>query len=54
MIIGFLDIFYMTIILVIFGFIIHLEAQVKTIKTMIEGYLDTRNGKKMKDFPKKK
>ena len=54
MIIGFLDIFYISIILVIFGFIIHLEAQVKTIKTMIEGYLGNRNGKKMKEFSKKK
>jgi len=54
MIIDFLDIFYISIILIIFGFIIHLEAQVNTIKSMIEGYLGDRNGKKIKDYRKKK
>ena len=35
--------------LIIFGFIIHLETQVNTMKTMIEEYLGQRNGKKIKD-----
>ena len=49
-----MDIFYLTMICVSFGFIIHLEAQVTTIKTMIESFLEKRNGKALKDIPQKK
>jgi hypothetical protein len=48
-----MDIFYLGMICVIFGFIIHLEAQVSTIKTMLESFLDRRNGKAIKDIRKK-
>tara|TARA_Y100000996_G_scaffold341271_1_gene278534 strand:+ start:2275 stop:2439 length:165 start_codon:yes stop_codon:yes gene_type:complete len=54
MIISVMDIFYLCMICIIFGFIIHLEAQVSTIKTMIESFLEKRNGKAIKDIPKKK
>jgi|TARA_B100000035_G_C20837171_1_gene481352 hypothetical protein len=49
MIISLMDIFYIAMIGIIFGFIIHLETQVNTMKTMIEEYLGQRNGKKIKD-----
>ena len=54
MIISAMDCFYMIMIGVIFGFIIHLEAQVHTIKNMIEQYLGRRNQKPIKDIYKKK
>ena len=54
MMISLMDCFYIGIILIIFGFIIHLEAQVKTIKTMIEDYLGRRNGTQIKDLRKKR
>ena len=54
MMISLMDCFYIGIILIIFGFIIHLEAQVKTIETMIEDYLGRRNGTQIKDLRKKK
>jgi len=54
MTITFMDIFYLGMICVIFGFIIHLEAQVTTINTMIESFLEKRNGKAIKDIPQKK
>ena len=50
MIISLMDIFYIAMIGIIFGFIIHLETQVNTMKTMIEEYLGQRNGKKIKSF----
>ena len=53
MMISLMDCFYIGIILIIFGFIIHLEAQVKTIKTMIEDYLGRRNGTQIKDLRKR-
>tara|TARA_Y100000590_G_C15440814_1_gene908805 strand:+ start:131 stop:295 length:165 start_codon:yes stop_codon:yes gene_type:complete len=52
MIITAMDIFYICMIAVIFGFIIHLEAQVSTIKTMIEHSIS--RGQKMKDIGKNK
>ena len=36
MVIEFLDCFYIAMIAVIFGFIIHLECQIYLVKTMIE------------------
>ena len=53
MMISLMDCFYIGIILIIFGFIIHLETQVKTIKTMIEDYLGRRNGTQIKDLRKR-
>ena len=49
MIISLMDIFYIAMIGIIFGFIILLETQVNTMKNMIEEYLGQRNGKKIKD-----
>jgi len=34
-----LDIFFVTMIVIIFGFVIHLETQVKMIRTMMEEHI---------------
>ena len=52
MIITIMDCFYIIMIAIIFGFIIHLETQVHTIKTMIEKSI-TR-GTTIKDIRSKK
>lgn len=50
MIISLMDCFYIGIILIIFGFIIHLEAQVSTIKSMMEEHIKTDDS--IKDIKK--
>tara|TARA_Y100000992_G_scaffold249959_1_gene181842 strand:- start:187 stop:360 length:174 start_codon:yes stop_codon:yes gene_type:complete len=54
MIIGLMDIFYVSMIVIIFGFIIHLESQIHAIKTLIQCSLDRSNGQSIKSIAKKK
>jgi len=57
MLIAWMDIIYITLISIIFGFIIHIETELHTIKTMIEEsikYRDENNKLKNGNGHKKK